>query len=191
MREASLDEPLESALRQLANDGVIVDFIVLEADDQALPIEAIHRAAATAGMPILSERNVKEIESRRQRFNDRRGLDPSDMLFFTHRPFWRLTFEAAKASATHESVDGFLKDYWQAFSNSPQGPQLPEGEVAKRFDEINLLLFGELAQWSIMRWSTDWSSYFEAGLEWWGAFLWTLVSSDRRRAIWAGASTTD
>ena len=43
----------------------------------------------------------------------------------------------------------------------------------------------------IMKWSTDWSNYFDAGNEWWGAFYWTILLEERQEIIVIGASATD
>jgi hypothetical protein len=43
----------------------------------------------------------------------------------------------------------------------------------------------------IMKWSTDWSNYFEAGKEWWGAFYWTILLEEKEEIIVIGASATD
>jgi hypothetical protein len=43
----------------------------------------------------------------------------------------------------------------------------------------------------IFSWSTDWSNYFEAGKEWWGAFYWTILLEDKQEIIIIGASATD
>ncbi len=43
----------------------------------------------------------------------------------------------------------------------------------------------------VMAWSTDWSNYFEAGKEWWGAFYWTILLEEKQEIIVIGASATD
>jgi hypothetical protein len=43
----------------------------------------------------------------------------------------------------------------------------------------------------IHRWPTDWSSYFGAGHEWWGAFYWTVEDSENGWITVIGASSTD
>ncbi|MEM7332416.1 MAG: hypothetical protein AAF490_10005 [Chloroflexota bacterium] len=60
------------------------------------------------------------------------------------------------------------------------------------FEEINFLLFGiEPERWIIYQWSTNWSNYFEAGHEWWGAFYWTVYSPETNFLTVIGASATD
>jgi len=43
----------------------------------------------------------------------------------------------------------------------------------------------------IYRWSDDWSNYFDAGKEWWGAFYWTVLDKMRNKIIVIAASSTD
>ena len=42
-----------------------------------------------------------------------------------------------------------------------------------------------------LRWSTDWTNYFDAGREWWGTFCWTLLRPADRVVIVLMASSTD
>lgn len=43
----------------------------------------------------------------------------------------------------------------------------------------------------IRRWPTDWSNYFDAGHEWWGAFFWTIEDARRDWVTVVAASSTD
>lgn len=43
----------------------------------------------------------------------------------------------------------------------------------------------------IRTWPTDWSTYFEAGREWWGEFLWTVEHLENDTVTVIAASTTD
>lgn len=40
-------------------------------------------------------------------------------------------------------------------------------------------------------WSDDWSNYFNAGKEWWGAFYWTIYNKQRNTVTVIGGSATD
>jgi hypothetical protein len=191
VRETIPSDPLASLLTRLEQNGVVVDYFLFAPDDATSPVDAAHRSAATSGMSVIEARQITINEERRRRFNHWRGLDPSDSSFYSQRPCYRVVFDITKATAAEEHPESFLKDYWRAFSDAPHGPSIAQPELAELFDEVNRLLFGNLSDWSIRRWSTDWSNYFEAGLEWWGAYFWTLVSSDRRRAVVVGASSTD
>jgi hypothetical protein len=44
---------------------------------------------------------------------------------------------------------------------------------------------------TIHRWPTDWSTYFDAGNEWWGSFCWTVEDHHHGWVTVLAASTTD
>lgn len=66
-------------------------------------------------------------------------------------------------------------------------------EVLRAFC-AEVLLIEDLKRTSHLRihhWSTEWSSYFEPGHEWWGAFYWTVKDSKNGWVTVIGASATD
>jgi len=86
------------------------------------------------------------------------------------------------------NVDG----YKTAFFCPPHGLRGSFKENAELFSRINEYVLGEHAdQAEIYAWSTDWSDYFESGLEWWGAFYWTIRPVRSSRMVVVAASTTD
>ena len=180
MLEVLPAEPLASLLNRVhAEVGVVVDYILLRPEAGQQSVEDVHRAAALAGMRIRRER-----EAAWHRAAASRMATPPERI-----P--RMAIDADQATAAPELPARFLEDYWYAFS-SPPYPLRCAGESAEGlFRRVNELLFGNLADSSIRRWSTDWSDYFTYGLEWWGAFLWTLVRQDGELVVWVGASTTD
>ena len=78
--------------------------------------------------------------------------------------------------------------YWYAFLETPHGT----GYTPRDFAAVNAVLFpdGE-DDLEAFAWSTDWSSYFDAGHEWWGAACWSVYDRRRDRFIVMFASTTD
>lgn len=172
-------EPLATLLDRLRDVGVVVDYILLRPSHDGAPVEDVHRDAALLGMRIQDER-----EAAWQRSTAARSGIPADKI-----P--RMAIAAGRAAAAVEPAARFLEDYWYAFSDPPYPLRCGGESAAELFRRVNGLLFGDLSVWSIRRWSTDWSDYFTYGLDWWGAFLWTLVRDDRQQAIWLGASTTD
>lgn len=180
MLELPRTEPLASLLDHLRNDvGVVVDYILLKPGDKRLSPEQVHSETALSGMRIQDAREAIWQQAAAVRMN------------IPNKKIPRMVIEAERATSEAELADKFLEDYWYAFSDPPYPLQL-SGESAKElFRRVNQLLFGDLSEWSIRRWSTNWSDYFTYGLDWWGAFLWTLVRKDGELAIWLGASTTD
>jgi hypothetical protein len=43
----------------------------------------------------------------------------------------------------------------------------------------------------IDQWKTDWSTYFDAGHEWWASFLWSLARPNTNNIVVIAASSTD
>ena len=64
-------------------------------------------------------------------------------------------------------------------------------EKGNFFLDFCRLLFTDISQIEVYRWSTDSSNYFDAGKEWWGAFFWTVYNPYWDRYIGILASTTD
>jgi hypothetical protein len=97
------------------------------------------------------------------------------------------------AGASKQAAGEFLTDgYAEAFSDPPYGVHLDLAELSSLFDQINRELLGGLAHTlEVWQWSTDWSSWFEPGSEWWGAYLWTAAPADRPWITVIGASATD
>ena len=90
-------------------------------------------------------------------------------------------------------TDAFGDDegYAYVFGSPPYGLEATEAEASQLFNAINDALFGERSELEIMQWSTDWSTYFALGKQWWGAYLWTVRSSQREYVVALGASQTD
>ncbi len=71
------------------------------------------------------------------------------------------------------------------------GPATPEFQ--QNFKQVLQSAFGtdirdpRIQFWE---WPTNWSTYFDAGHEWWGSFCWSVVTPDRR-IVGIVASTTD
>jgi len=82
--------------------------------------------------------------------------------------------------------------YAYAFTAPPHGLTHSNEEVNGLFNGLNDRLVGGLsANLVIYRWSTNWSTYFEPGHEWWGSFLWTVHNPVTGTIVGIAASTTD
>jgi hypothetical protein len=158
---------------------VVVDYILLRPESPRALLDDIHREAVLFGMRVQDEREATWHSTAAARLERQSEQIP------------RMTIDEQRASATVEQTSRFLEDYWYAFSDPPYPLRRGGESVEELFRQVNQLLFGDLTRWSIRRWSSDWSDYFTYGLEWWGAFLWTLVREDSELVVWVGASTTD
>ena len=85
-------------------------------------------------------------------------------------------------------VDG----YKTAFFLPPTGFSGSYEENEELFAAINKHVLGphpETAE--IFSWSNDWSNYFDDGLEYWGAFMWSVRPAGSNYIAVIGASATD
>ena len=64
-------------------------------------------------------------------------------------------------------------------------------EKGNFFLDFCRLLFTDISQIEVYKWSTDSSNYFDEGKEWWGAFFWTVYNPYQDWYIGIIASTTD
>ena len=64
-------------------------------------------------------------------------------------------------------------------------------EKGNFFLDFCRLLFTDISQIEVYRWSMDSSNYFDAGKEWWGVFFWTVYNPYQDWYIGIIASTTD
>ena len=126
-----------------------------------------------------------------------------------------LTYDLAKAEA--QSIDpaewlnnhygnmpndGGRIPYAYAFLEPPHGNYVATGKKQGKhryrdanvddFAAINAALFPEgTDELEVFEWTTDWSNYFEAGHEWWGANCWSVYDRRMNRYVVILASDTD
>ncbi len=87
------------------------------------------------------------------------------------------------------NVDGYKTAFFHP-SHGLNGGVAGNGSL---FCMINNHVLGgaDRSKLTIWSWSTDCSSHFDDGHEWWGAFLWTLSRKDSDWIVLIGASATD
>lgn len=74
-----------------------------------------------------------------------------------------------------------------------EGEEIWMLDLVKRFSAEVLRIedFQQSEQLHIYEWSTDWSTYFNAGHEWWGAYCYTILDPQKGSLTMLAASTTD
>lgn len=86
-------------------------------------------------------------------------------------------------------------EFAYAFSHPPYGLTASPREVQELFDKVRHYIMPPGVAHEISDWTSsnlrNASSYFEAGMEWWGVFLFAIYLPDYRRLTIAYASTTD
>ena len=87
-----------------------------------------------------------------------------------------------------DSLKGEQIPYWYAFWETPH----PSGYGPDDFRKVNSVLFPEGAnELEVYEWTTDWSSLFDDGHEWWGAACWSVYDRRVGRYVVMMASETD
>lgn len=90
--------------------------------------------------------------------------------------------------SSENTKDDNIKPYCFLFLNPPHGCSY----TVKDFKYINNILFPNgYEELEIFEWSTNWSNYFEDGLEWWGARCVSIYDNTMDRFVIIGASATD
>ena len=109
-----------------------------------------------------------------------------------------ITFDLEKMKATRMDAIEFLDSSYESTINNQQYCYLflnpPHGShySVKDFETINHLLFPKgFYHLEVFDWSSDWSNYFQDGLEWWGAKCFSIYDKDMNRFVVIGASATD
>ncbi len=171
MKERSPAAMLRTLLDEFSTAGGVVEFVLLEGvPGQHL---AAHAAAAVFGLEVLADR------------------------WYALGTTWRLTLLPERAQGQPISGDAFFgppsgaglaRGFESAFKDPPYRLRHPRPDAL--FEGVVNELGLRDPRLEFVTWSTDWSNYFDPGLEWWGAHLWTILRPDAS-IVWIGASSTD
>jgi hypothetical protein len=189
MNEVAPDSELAALLADYKHCGGIIDYVLLESDTEAPP-DHLHRLAALAGMAAIDRhpdyrflrigRDEAKLTGQRVAFSTFWGTDDVELKPLGGRA-WSIP-----------TADGLVDGYKTSFFHPPHGLGGSNEERAVLFANINRRILGTAPESAeIFSWSTDWSNYFDAGHEWWGAFFWTVRASGSPRFVAIGASSTD
>jgi len=199
LREITPEPELAVLLSTYQEYGGVLDYVFLETETEEPP-EKLHRAAALAGMRAIDRRLEQWAIHRASKDM------PIDMFFRVRCDETKLTGKSVSFSEfwgtddverkpigknawSIPTVDGYKTAFFHPPYNLYGGKAK---EHTKLFTDINSYVFGEIPeQTQFFSWSTDWSNYFDAGHEWWGAFFWTIWLASQRRFVVIGASSTD
>jgi hypothetical protein len=198
MRNESTDSELRALLEKFDAAGGVLDYVFLERHDEETT-HACHHSAALAGMAEIGRRiaewasqvasaecpieklfrirwHESELSGKHVSFSTFWGTDNVEPKYLGRRA-WAIP-----------SVDG----YKTAFFHPPHSLGGTASEKAELFAGINSYVLGaDPAAAEIFSWSTDWSNYFDAGHEWWGAFYWTIRPAGSHDMVVVAASSTD
>ena len=198
LRPSELEPEFSGLLERFKNFGGVLEFVVLETVQPSFS-HAHHRAAALAGMV--------EIDRRLEEFAVRRSSQefPVERFFRVHWDESRLRGERVNLAEFWGTDDVSIKSiedrvweipiidgYKTAFFHPPHGLRGSTSSQTELFVRISGYILGtDPERAEVYAWSTNWSNYFEAGHEWWGAFYWTVRAAGSNRITVIAASTTD
>jgi hypothetical protein len=178
--------------------GGVIDYVFLDAPTSATPAE-VHRQAALAGMQEI-DRRLEQVALKNatpslpiSKFR-RVRWDPVKLtggpISLTH---FMGTFNTETGERDDEDFDESIIDgYRGAFFHPPYSLRATLAEQKQLFEDINRRVLGwDPPRAEIFRWSNNWSTYFDWGHEWWGAYFWTVRGVDSPYIVAVGASSTD
>jgi len=182
-----------AALSAFYEAGGVVCFFVFEGDGSA----ECHRAATLAAhaelaaaltVTLTAEPRIAAWISGEEFIGT---VSSSEGVFLEPGAFLSARAEAMAAQRSHSGPVGEGLGF--AFADPPYTlkPRSPV-DAAGWWRTIGEELFDSFTEkLEIARWTSDWSTYFEPGLEWWGAFWWTVYVPAQRQVVVVAASATD
>jgi len=183
-----------------------VDYYLLSDDEPYAGLDS-HREALRVVFERLGERSVEKKEEARKMWGDEVAdklhpwvydlneaqpspLDPKE-LFYCPNIIDTDYYGNARYDAEWEPNDenfGTTVPYWYAILEPVQGRR----NKPEDFKKVNELLFPNGTEaLDIYEWTTDWSDYFDAGHEWYGACCWSIFDKSMNRYVVMLVSATD
>lgn len=156
-----------------AYDRCVIDYCIIEAD---IPHQGYHshKKAIEFAMGKLNERYIDDELSVWSIDIDKANAEGIDSATLIDNPDIR-------------EKNGQVS-YRYAFLEPPYGTGYDKAD----FDKINDMLFPNgVEPLEIYEWTTDWSDYFDAGHEWWGAACWSVYDKSMNRYVVIMVSATD
>ena len=201
MREL-INDPFYATIREY--DRCVVDYCLM-ADEVSYQGEESHRTAVLFAMLKLIERDIAFRHESEQRWGEVAGtypwafdigkaaaapIDPAEFLFVPEvlridrngNVFYDSDWEPNDANC------GGQIPYWYAFLEPPHSTRCGPEDLRR----VNAALFpAGTDALEVYQWTTDWSNYFDAGHEWWGAACWSVYDRRMDRYAVVLASATD
>ncbi len=209
MKIRKLDKKYKSRLKFYASKGGVIDYICLESGPGDSPGYELYETAVKLALGVIGQETNRPVDAE---YTHMKGHKITVNQFAgSHFSFERNALIVRGKTSAHlndyfiagdaetpsnvariSQSDYIADGYAAAFADPPYNMQLDAVNLNQLFLQINDFLFGGLsASLEIFDWSGTWSKYFEAGADWWGAYMWTVFNQDTRQLVVIGASTTD
>lgn len=180
MREREPNPILQELFLRFDKAGGVVDFVLFDTDESGL---SAHRQAAVSGMEVIAARRRAAYGRDWMVMTPEKAVGHSISLTTFFGPPATSVSAWGFESACKTPPYSVSRDMTVGSGDPPMGHI---GIYDALVDALGLRAPGV----EIVAWSTDWSNYFDAGEEWWGAHLWTLRLADGV-FLWIGVSDTD
>ncbi|CUU48464.1 hypothetical protein [Clostridium beijerinckii] len=197
-----LDHPAYKIINKYKNNGVVVDYVIIQNDSTKHTYEE-HKKAAINAMKIIAKRWDDYAF-------DKIGNDPN-CKNWKREDFFSITWDESSLSASAYPIEQFFAlpedsyyidkpetktrawstDQFAQYAYTFLEPPYSNKYVIKDWEVLNNILFSSKEDLEIYKWSTNWSNYFNDGLEWWGAYYWTVYDFKYNIFVVIGASATD
>lgn len=198
MIEITPESDLPHLLRDFRGRGGALDF-AFYLGESTMEADTLHHRAATKFLDACAAAHFERVAQIEREQDvppkDREYKWDPDALHGTRisfAAFWGTDDVVPEQTGAGGGVIPNVDGYKTAFFHPPYGLRGRVNGNQALFDHINRRLLGDdpssLRIWS---WSTDCSTYFEPGLDWWGAYLWTLSQPGSQTVTVIGASTSD
>lgn len=193
-----LDNELEELLEEVDLQHVVLDFAFYES---ALPrhyeshLEAAHQFLDSSHMQYQKNHATIDFNQYPLAKNHVYKWNPDELVGtrISFADFWGSDDVAPTPIGDSAWSIPNVEGYKTAFFLPPYGLQKPQERNISLFDRLNERLFGNAQknELVIYSWPNHCSGYFDAGLEWWGAFLWTIAQPEKTTITLIGASSSD
>lgn len=199
-----LDHPAYKIINKYKyNSAVIIDYIILQNESTNHSYEGHKKAAINA---------IKIIAKRWDMYAHDRIANNTHCKNMKRKDFFQVVYNEAKMHGAEYSLEQFFAlpedpyyidkskitgvrswsvDQYSQYAYAFLEPPYSNGYVIKDWERLNKVLFSSKKDLEIYRWNTEWSNYFDDGLEWWGAHFWTVYDLKYNIFIVIGASATD
>ena len=190
MIKLSDDKELNKLCEELEQAGVVLDIVKFNIVESDSDIERVtlHQKTAVEFMK----------EQQRKSFNWAKKHASKD---FPEEDFWKVKiyseFPSSKRISWKELIGSRELNHlphglYSAFMDPPYGIISSPEEATHHFSWLlQLLLPSPSHPIEIFSWETNWANYFDAGKEWWGTYLWTILTEYGESITAIGVSTTD
>lgn len=162
-------------------DRVDLDFVIFSIDENEMENDEVHKEAIIKAFKIISERFEMEITINEDNMVGEK-VSLESFLELPSEGFYKENKGGSRSYSISEPLP-----YWFAFLEPPYGNDY----LVSDFIEFNDVIIPNKEELEIYRWNDDFSNYFEAGKEWWGTALWTILDKKNKTMIVIGASLTD